>query len=567
MRTLKMVIAIYCVLSAVSCGSQLKPSAETFAIGSWESKTSVLTKYGTVNGREDLSNTYSWKGIPYAKPPIGELRWKAPREPQAWIGVLEADRFGNVAPQLVPVIGVVQGSEDCLYLNVWRPRTVETNLPVYIYVHGGGNSLGSAHQTPEYFGHHLATSMNAVYISINYRLGPLGWLTYPALKTGESKEDDSGNYGILDIIASLKWVQANIKAFGGDPNRVFIAGESAGAINILSLLTSPLAQGLFHGAIIESGMTLISSVETGYKHTHQMLIQLLIGAWKASTPEQAEKTLSNMSAKEIRAFLYSRTPAQLISVLQTTTLGMLSFPYLFTDGTVLPTNGYKVFEDGSYPVKVPIIIGCNKDEVKLFIAFDKTLDPKTELYQAIGKYLSQLWKVYGVDWAAHQLTKTPGQPSVFAYRFDWGSLSDKGVSVLPGDRGQKYGAYHSLEVPFFIGGGEPRIFMMTGNLMTEQNRNGRVKLAYAINRYLASFIHSDNPNLLAPKELPVWYAWTNAQGAKKSIVWNADNDNFIYSYLTNELSFASISNEIANTLTEPIRSEVLNRLVNRRFLR
>ncbi len=144
------------------------------------------------------------------------------------------------------------GSEDCLFLNVWRPRTAERGLPVYVWIHGGGNSIGSASMTDEYSGTRLAHRSNMVFVSLNYRLGPFGWFTHPALREGTSAEDDSGNFGTLDIVHALRWIRDNIEAFGGDPGLVAVTGESAGGLNVLSLMISPPAEGLFHRVIAQS---------------------------------------------------------------------------------------------------------------------------------------------------------------------------------------------------------------------------------------------------------------------------------------------------------------------------
>src|SRR5215469_2755528 len=201
-----------------------------------------------------------FKGIPYAAPPVGDLRWRAPKPVLAWQGVRKADQFGNSCiqnivterkPWTYEFMTHTEINEDCLYLNVWTPaKSANERLPVYIYIHGGGNTEGSG-AVPAYDGEGLAKK-GIIVVTVNYRLGIFGFFTHPEL-TAESDVRASGNYALLDLIAALRWVHENIAAFGGNPNRVTIGGQSAGASNTHSLVASPLAKGLFQGAIAESG--------------------------------------------------------------------------------------------------------------------------------------------------------------------------------------------------------------------------------------------------------------------------------------------------------------------------
>lgn len=212
----------------------------------------VVTDRGAVRG-ERSGGTYAFKGIPYAAPPVGALRWRAPEDAVCWDGIRSATDYGPACPQLDE--GAVIGAEDCLTLNVWTPTTTPADggLPVMVFIHGGGNAQGTSSQ-PIYDGRRLAEA-GVVLVTFNYRLGPLGFLAHSAL-AAESAAGASGNYGILDQIAVLRWVQRNAHAFGGDPGRVTIFGESAGAVDTCVLLASPLAAGLFHRALMESGACL-----------------------------------------------------------------------------------------------------------------------------------------------------------------------------------------------------------------------------------------------------------------------------------------------------------------------
>ena len=217
------------------------------------------TECGYVRGIVTGADTRAWLGIPYAEPPVGELRWTSPQDLQPWDGILIADEFcsgctqyGGYFTYMDPnTYGELVGSEDCLCLNIWRPATEEDDLPVFFWIHGGGNSIGEA-GLGVYDGANMAHNSNVIVVTVNYRLGPFGWFNHSALRTGDAL-DDSGNFGTLDVIKALEWVSKNISHFGGNPDNVTIAGQSAGGYNVLSLMLSPLAEGLFHRAVVQSG--------------------------------------------------------------------------------------------------------------------------------------------------------------------------------------------------------------------------------------------------------------------------------------------------------------------------
>ena len=264
--------AALAVLALAGCG------------GSDNSPVERRTEFGVVVGTDDsqTNGTFNWKGVPFAKAPVGELRWKTPVDPDSW-SIRDAKAFGNACVQsgrlygpgsnnqydatIGTTLGQTLGSEDCLYLNVWQPARSGGPRPVVVWVHGGSNISGYT-ADPVYDGARLATTANVVVVSVNYRLGIFGFLNQTKLKTGADALDDSGNFAMLDIIKSLRFVRRNIAAFGGDPERVTLMGESAGAFNIYGLLTSPLVLGasppLFHRLMPTSGgLSLASELPPG----------------------------------------------------------------------------------------------------------------------------------------------------------------------------------------------------------------------------------------------------------------------------------------------------------------
>lgn len=217
----------------------------------------VKTRQGTLSGITE-QGIHLWRGIPFAAPPVGELRWRAPQPPARWQGVRQADTFSAASWQDIEYCRELGGgdpgrfSEDCLYLNVWAPAGRTQPLPVMVWLHGGGFTIGAG-SLPPYDGKALA-ARDVVVVTVNYRLGHLGFFAHPALE-GEDGERVY-NFALLDQIAALQWVQDNIHAFGGDATNVTLFGESAGARSVLSLMVSPKSRGLFHKAIIQSGYTL-----------------------------------------------------------------------------------------------------------------------------------------------------------------------------------------------------------------------------------------------------------------------------------------------------------------------
>lgn len=507
----------------------------------------VFTRGGAVKGFADEANTWVWKAIPSAKPPVGDLRWKAPQDPEPWQGIRAETQFSEKCIQPDPVSLQIVGSEDCLYLNVWRPQTAETGLPVYVRIYGGGNSTGSA-GFEMYWGPNFANKANAVYVSMNYRLGPAGWFTYPALRTG-NKLDDSGNYGTLDIIQALKWVQSNITSFGGDPDSVTIAGESSGAINILSLLSSPLAQGLFHKAIAESGGAVTSSVSAGEESAHGVLLKLLVNDKTAVDEAAAAKHLDTMSNAGIAAYLRSKPAAEFYAAYETFLGGLITFPNIFTDGTVIMAEGSNALETGTYPNKVPAILGSNKDETKLFLVFGTSIpDKDSELYQTVAKYSSDLWKASAADGLAREMISHSDQPKVYVYQFLWGSVGDTGTSVVPAPWGFRLGAFHGLEVSFFLGnkvGLEDQLKPAGVIMKTEQNQPGRKALSDAAISYFAQFIRTGDPGTGMPgSNLPTWTPWSNNESESKCVLLDAGYNAININMSTKELTVAGLMAEI-----------------------
>jgi para-nitrobenzyl esterase len=309
--------------------------------GITQQPTPVKTDGGFVQGSSEDGLTV-YKGIPFAAPPVGDLRWRAPQPPAKWEGVRQATSF---AP------GPIQGgnppsgkSEDCLYLNVWTPaKSAGERIPVLVWIYGGGFGAGATSEK-NYSGENLAKK-GVVLVSIAYRVGQLGFLAHPELSK-ENPNHVSGNYGLLDMIAGLQWVKKNIVAFGGDPNKVTIFGESAGGIAVSMLCASPLAKGLFHGAISQSGGNFGPPRPTTFPGENQK---------RLADAERAGKTYLDSarvsSIPELRKIDAGKLPSG-------RGIGM-SWPII--DGWVIPDDQYKLYEAGRFN-DTPILVGYNSDE-------------------------------------------------------------------------------------------------------------------------------------------------------------------------------------------------------------
>ena len=547
-------IIIALVMGSIACAGGTQPATlQTPSL--WTGNALVQTVYGPVQGFTDTNDSWVWKAIPYAKPPVGELRWKAPQDPDPWNVTRAETQFCSECTQYTAT-NAVTGSEDCLYLNIWRPQSEQIELPVYFWIHGGGNSMGTA-SYEGYNGANIASKSDMVVVTVNYRLGPFGWFTYPALRSAVPGHelDDSGNYGTLDLIQALKWVQSNIEAFGGYSSNVTIAGESAGAINIFSLLISPLAQNLFHKAVAQSGFPTARPVADGEASAHDIILKLLVNDGTAANEELARQYLDTQSDAQIEAYLRSKSAVELLKAYDTGYFGMLSFPYIFEDGTVIPETGFDAFENGTYPNKVPLIMGTTKEETKIFLFLDPIFIDNDELYQTVASYSSDLWKATGADSVARELCSHPDQPKVYVYQFLWGSGGDTGTSAIPSPWGFRLGACHSLDIPFFFGNDN-----WNGPLgllvFTQGNRPGREALSNAMMEYVAQFARTGNPNRPGTS-LIEWSDWSNAPDGPKCILFNVQGDLPSLAMSKVELTAAGVKAKLASEVPEQLYSETL----------
>jgi para-nitrobenzyl esterase len=457
----------------------------------------VKTTNGLVagNSHDEIS---IFKGIPFAAAPIGTLRWKAPQPAASWKGIRQCTAFSASPIQSTPAPFLCWSeefiappeplSEDCLYLNVWTgAKNEKESRPVLVWIYGGGFVSGSA-ACAIYDGEEMA-KRGIVFVSINYRVGAFGFMAHPELS--KEQNNASGNYGILDQVAALKWVQKNIAAFGGDPSRVTIAGQSAGSMSVNSLIASPLATGLFSGAILQSGGLLGSRSPAPLKEAEA------IGA-------ELQKKTGAINIDELRR----KTAEEILNASQS--LGMMRMG-LTLDGYVLPKDFFNHFKQGKHN-NVPLMIGWVTGDALLFgkpdITAVKFVQQAKEKY---GVKADEYLKIFSANtdeeaqqnqgrlallsfaaFPAHLLAGYNNQPT-FLYQ----------VTHVPTDKPgfPNYGAFHTSEVPYAL---------HTLHLWQRPWQQHDYDVQQLMSSYWIQFIKTGSPNR---KGLPQWQQYNKATGA------------------------------------------------------
>ncbi|MGC2694467.1 MAG: carboxylesterase/lipase family protein [Candidatus Angelobacter sp.] len=467
----------------------------------------VRVEQGLLAGASGTSSDVRvYRGIPYAAPPVGELRWKAPQAVAPWQGVRQATEFSNACwqTQYPAAAAIYQAqlpplSEDCLYLNIWTPaKTVKDRLPVMVWIHGGGFTRGFA-GTRSYDGEILARK-GAVIVTINYRLGVFGFFAHPAL-SAEPGHHASGNYALLDQIAALQWVQKNIAAFGGDPSRVTVFGESAGSWAVNALMASPLAKGLFQRAIGESG-AMFSPMKTlaeAEKEGEQQASALL-----PASPAKSEGA-TEAPALDILKTLRSIPAEELLKAANVDTVRAI------VDGWVLRQDIASTFAQGKQN-DVPLIVGYNSDE-------GTTLAPQAVhltaamfvdgIHQRYGAQADQLLKTYpaGSDEQAVKSFYSAYRDQAFGWEMrTWARLATRTGHQpaymyyfsrhVPGEQRERLRAFHALEIAYVFG-------TFVWRFPWDDTDK---KLSDAITSYWTNFAATGNPNAGALLKWPAYNA-------------------------------------------------------------
>lgn len=430
-----------------------------------QDSATVTIETGQLKGTSE-DQVLSWKGIPFAAPPVGDLRWRAPQPAAKWQGVRDADAYGNDCMQVpFPSDAAPLGTppaEDCLYANIWKPADAKGKLPVVFWIYGGGFVNGGA-SPPTYSGAEMA-KQGVLFISANYRVGRFGTFAHPALSKADADRGLLGNYGYMDQVAALKWLQRNIEAFGGDPDNVTIIGESAGGMSVHTLVTSPMAEGLFDKAIVMSGgdgggmggATLASTEQIGLDFAQKNGI--------AADDPQALTKLRALSADQV-------TDGLNMMALFMPATGPRTFASPFADGKVAVNVG-EAYRSGNF-TRVPMMIGATSADI----------GGKTGSMIAGARNIETIIAGKGV--------------SVYAYRF---SYVAENPPPAPAGFPPQEGAGHASEIPFFF---NTQAVNYKERATARDNEMGKTTSAYIVN-----FAKTGNPNGAG---LPSWPTYDRAK--------------------------------------------------------
>lgn len=559
---MKWVVLVTTFLTLAGCNQQ--NSTESNAtdvtsenIASSETLASDLlireTQFGSVMGYEE-DEALIWQGIPYGGDTSGENRWQAPTDPQPWSETLDATQAGVVALQ-AGADGVT-GSEDALNLDIYRPNNETEDLPVLVYIHGGNNQTG---QAQEISGKSFVSSQDAIVVSVNYRLGPLGFNPLPALKTG-SDEENSGNYAMLDLAKSLDWIRANIGEFGGDSNNITVSGFSAGGRDVMAMLISPLFEGKFDKAISFSGGMTIADEEKSQDIFAESIAPLVVEDGVKNDEDQAKKWLLT-SDEEVKDYLYNLDGIRLVGLMSNAGIRMNVFPHLYNDGTVIPTEG---FDTETYN-SVPLIMLTGEQEFSLFSRFDPyfaeavsdgSIDTDQDIsgqYDFVNKYGGQLYSLFNLEDSAIKMTSNYNAP-IYGMEILFGENPDYISEEMA-----KIGSFHGVFVPLLDTDSESYAELVTDSYESQ----GAKELSVMFQNYIYEFISSGNPN---GENLTEWTEWQ--KDADENILFlDADDSVAIAKMGKKEFDYASVLAAIENdrSITEEQKADLLSEVMNGRW--
>ena len=510
-------IAILILLVTASC-STISNFNET------DKDIVVKSQSGNYLGIE-AKDLYVFRGIPYAEPPVGALRWRAPRDVEYLDAIIDASEFKNECVQPKDNSSIFNrnlstGDEDCLYLNIYVPKNQNSlnknKFPVMYWIHGGSNIWGAG---SDYDFSNLAASQQVIVVTINYRLGLFGWFASPFFAETAEGLDKSYNFGHLDIIKGLEWVNQNISSFGGDKNNVTIFGESAGGSNTLTMIASPLAEGLFHKAISQSGY--VSSYSAEYAESISEL---------SSKNIFAEDIKYLTDSNEIVDYLQGLTQTEVYEKYIATAEKYVYpiTPITIRDGIVIPKEGvYKALEKTD--PNLVVVAGTNKDEMNYWFVYSeyfydtsfeirRTLKRSEANLRSWNKYRSAIWRYRGAEEPLRRMSKS--NDNLYSYRLDWDE-EDDGIF---GDYSLFVGAAHGIDIPFIANSFdmEQIPWYIKNILFPESTAEGRDALSALMMRYWGNIAKYGDPNVFVPQK---WEKFT-ASDNQMIILDNPQDPNF-----------------------------------------
>lgn len=505
------------------------------------------TQYGMVKGTAK-DKSIVWYGIPYAAAPVGELRWTAPISPAPWSETLDctipAEEFIQYTVDMTTYQNVLRGTEDCLKLDVYATEGGE-DLPVLVYIHGGNNQTGSS---GEIEGSKIVVRENCVYVSINYRLGLLGFNCLPALQT---TDDSTGNYAMLDIAKALDWVKANIAAFGGNPDNITVAGFSAGGRDVMAMLISPMFEGKFDKAIVYSGGMTVADETASADKIAAAIAPLAVADGKA-TDETTAKAWLLTDGEDVKAYLYSISAERLAPLMGNASIRMSAFPHLYTDGIVLPKEGFDTNKYNS----VPVLMVSGASEFGMFGAYDSYFSSEDMI--ALGedttkaaltyakRYGDEMYRIFNTQYSAETMFDRYDS-DIYLCQINYGSIYSDVTLPL--------GAFHGIFVPLLT---DEHTFGLYGDYTTA----GYQAMIKPFNNYLSNFLATGNPN---SDGLAKWEKWTPDN--KMSIVFDANDTTANIEMKNVSSSFEDVIAEMEadTTISEEVKLGIIRNVLNGRW--
>ncbi len=503
------------------------------------------TAYGDVKGYEKNGNLV-WTGVPYAK----AERWEAPEAPDKWSGVYDATAPGEIGIQVQN--GKVVGSEDCLNLDIYRPDTDEENLPVMVFVHGGNNQTG---KSTELTGAMLAQEANAIVVSINYRLGILGFNALPSIDDG-TPEENSGNFTLLDIAESLDWVNENIEAFGGNKDNITLSGFSAGGRDVTAIMMSPMFEGKFDKALSFSGGITIADEDASINNMAKAVAPLVVEDGVKASVEEAYEWLRT-DDKAVADYLRGVSAERLAALMPNASIRMSAFPHLYNDGVVLPEDPTTT----EYYNDVPFMMITGVGEFSLFGNWSpyfmseefkaKPAEEQAAEIEFMQNYGGVLYK-YANAQATAEVMENKLDSDMYIMEIEMGEGAEEW-----GPEMNSMGAFHGVFLPFI----DPESSAFTQAFANAYSSIGGQELGEDFRAYLTNYLWYGNPN---GEGLTEWKPWVDTETGRLSIVLGGSMEDGVIELKDQSVSYEDVlaqmeaDTSISQEAKDRIISEVLN---------
>ncbi|WP_175404897.1 carboxylesterase family protein [Marinomonas sp. FW-1] len=526
-----------------------------FTVTAYSNPVVVLSDTAKIEGNNN-QGVDSFLGVPYAKAPIGSLRWQSPQPVEPIQSTLQATQKGAICSQWHQ--NQFKGQEDCLNLDIYKPDNGKDNLPVLVYIHGGNNQTGEAN---EFDPRALAKSLDAIIVQVNYRLGVLGFNPLKAIKT-EDPIQASGNFGLLDQHAALQWIQKNIKYFGGRADQVTVSGFSAGGRDVMAMLISPLFKDKFKQAIVFSGGMTTAPVAPSQEVFRQAFAPLIVEDKVQPNLMAAKKWLAK-GGDDVLSYLQKQSAERLAPLMKNAGIRMSHFPHLYQDGAVIPKNGFATSNYNS----VPVIMLSGQTEFSFFAlsdpyflkawrsgALSKDPDLLTQ-YKFTSDYGSKLYSLFNVQKSAEQMFEHYQSP-IFGAEIAFGT----NPFVTQNPQMDLIGSFHGVFMPLLDQNWQQ------GLLGETFQKTGTRDLAKHFQAYLKRFIRTGNPN--DPEQVN-WLTWSpeHEQQGQSLLILNANKHKALIqmsskSYDENAL-LEAMKND--NHLPEQAKMQMINQVLNGRW--